>query len=86
LVSHRCKIELPDLVVPAEIENVSREGLGVVCAHESRVNDSLRVRLSDGRRLNAKVMRALPGRLGLRLDSPLSTDDPLFSAAGRAEV
>jgi hypothetical protein len=86
IVSHRCKLELPDLVVLAQIDDVSREGLGGACAHLLRVNDDLCVRLSDGRRLKAKVARVSPGRFGLRLASPLPTDDPLFSVAGRAEV
>jgi hypothetical protein len=80
-VSHRCKLELPHTVVSAQIDDVSREGLGVACAHVLNVNDSLSVRLSDGRRLKAKVARVLPGRLGLRLDSALPADDPLYSAA-----
>ena len=86
MVSYRCKLELPNHVIPAQIDDVSREGLGVTCAHALHVNDCLCVRLSDGRRLKAKVARALPGRLGLRLASPLLNDDPLFATAGQVEV
>jgi hypothetical protein len=82
MVSHRCKLELPNHVIPAQIEDVSREGLGIACTHALHINDCLCVRLSDGRRLKAKVARVLPGGLGLRLALPLLNEDPLFATAG----
>ena len=85
-VSHLCNLELPNFVVSAQIDDVSREGLGGACEHALRVNDSLCVRLSDARRLKAKVARVVPGRFGLRLTSPLSTDDLLYSVARPTKI
>jgi len=43
------------------------------------------LQLSDGRRLKAQVIRVFSGHFGLKLESPLASDDPLFSAGAQLD-
>ena len=82
-VRRACRIVLPDGVYSAEIADVSRRGLGLVCAHRLDDGQDLRVALEDGRELEATVVRRQGDQIGLSLRAPLSTADPLFQPSRR---
>jgi len=73
-----CTIVAPDGSYSAEIADVSRRGLGIVCSHPVDDGQTLRIALEDGRQLEAKVVRRQGDQIGLALSTPLSTSDSLF--------
>jgi hypothetical protein len=76
-----CKLQLPDRAVSAELVDISREGFGVQCIRAWTERQSLTIVFEDGRRMRAVVVRASRDRAGLRLETPLAANDPLFVRA-----
>jgi hypothetical protein len=77
-VRRSCALLLPDGRVSAEIEDASRNGLGILCRRPLHEGQQMTVELADGRRLSAVVARRNGDQTGLRLLTPLAADDPLF--------
>jgi len=82
-VQWSCGLEWLGGSCKAEIADVSREGLGIVCAYPLEERQPLRVALDDGRRLEATVARRQRDRIGLALRDQLSSGDPLFHPPSR---
>ena len=80
-VKKACRVVLPQGEFAAEVVDVSREGLGLVCAGPIEANQTLAVALEDGRRLEGTVVRKQGQQIGLLLARKLSFTDPLFQAA-----
>ncbi len=75
-VERSCTIHLPGGAVQARVEDLSREGLGIVCAHPLAERQQLKITLDDGTVVEAIVARARGSSYGLSLRQPL----PNFSA------
>lgn len=75
-----CQATAAGQTVAGEIDNVSRQGLGLACKLALAVGSRVAVDLRDGRRLEATVASAGANRFGLSLTTPLTNDDPLFCA------
>jgi hypothetical protein len=78
-VRHACALLLPEGRVAAEIEDVSRNGLGLRCQERLRVGQEVVVELESGRKLTGVVARANGEQAGLKLSGPLPSNDPLFA-------
>ena len=73
-----CRLILPAGQARAEIEDVSRGGLGLICSLPAREGDAAVIELTDGRRLTAVVARRSGDHVGLNLSTALSNSDPLL--------
>ena len=74
-----CRLILPRGQAWAEIEDMSRSGLGLMCSLPAREGEAAVVELADSRRLTAIVARRNGDHVGLKLTTALSGDDPLFA-------
>jgi hypothetical protein len=74
-----CRLILPGGQTRAEIEDVSRNGIGLICTAPAREGEAAVVELPDGRRLTAVVARRNDDHVGLKLSTALSSNDPLFA-------
>jgi hypothetical protein len=74
-----CRFILPGGQAQAEIEDVSRNGLGLICSLPAREGEAAVVELADGRRLTGVVARRGGDHVGLKLTTALSGNDPLFA-------
>jgi hypothetical protein len=77
-VSRSCRLVSQAGEFPAEIVDVSREGLGLVCKGPLTPGDAVAV-LVGGRRLEATVKRLAGFQIGLVLKQTLPVGDPLFT-------
>jgi PilZ domain len=77
-----CTVLVGDKWIAAELRDVGLNGLGIVCRHPLRENQSITVLLDDGRELAAKVANRNGDRVGLLLEAKLHRDDPLFHRPG----
>ena len=73
-----CRLILPGGQAWAEIEDVSRNGLGLMCSVPAREGEAAVVELADGRRLTAVIARRNGDHVGLTLSTALSSSDPLL--------
>jgi hypothetical protein len=84
----RIEVDLPvDLscagrTLPARLVNISQSGLGIESREVLSRGLSLEVTMPGGRRLAARVIWALEGRMGLALADHLAADDPLLRRPG----
>ena len=85
-----CSLISADRKVAAILDDVSRNGVGVICTHPLVEGQAISIELDDGRVLKGAVVRQRGERVGLTLEAPLAGDDPLFArgksgaaAAGR---
>jgi hypothetical protein len=78
-VRHACALLLPGGRVAAEIEDVSRNGLGLRCGQTLREGQEVVVELESGRKLTGVVVRVKGEQAGLKLSAPLPGNDPLFA-------
>jgi hypothetical protein len=74
---------LPDANVAAKLDDVSRNGCGIICKYPLSEGQPVVLELDDGRRLDATVARRVGERVGLSLARPLAGDDPLFRSDRR---
>jgi len=79
-----CTILLPTGSAPAQLQDVSLNGLGIVCKAPLAERQVVCVVLEDGRRLEAVVARRQGNNVGLALRKPLGSADPLFRQAKRS--
>lgn len=77
-LSTTCRIRTDQRVVDGVINNVSRQGLGIVCDHAFTVGQVVSVELDGGKSIKAKVAWTKGDQAGLALSQPLSLTDPLF--------
>jgi hypothetical protein len=75
---------LPGGQAQAEIEDASRNGLGLICGLPACEGETAVVELADGRRLTAVVARRSGDHVGLKLSTALSSNDPLFAGGARS--
>ena len=75
-----CKLILSSGTHRAQLSDVSRQGLAIVCDAKAVVGETVAVGLADGRQLSAKVVRTQGDKIGLQLAKSLSMNDPLFAA------
>jgi hypothetical protein len=73
-----CRLMLPHGEARAEIEDVSRSGLGLMCSVPANEGEAAVVELADGRRLTGVVARRSGDHVGLKLSTALSSSDPLL--------
>jgi len=78
-VRHVCALLLPGGRVAAEIEDVSRNGLGLRCQQKLSEGQEVVVELEGGRKLTGVVARVQGEQAGMRLSAPLPSNDPLFA-------
>lgn len=83
-VQQDCTIVLPQGSFPARVEDASRNGLGLVCDQAVQLDQSVSITLQDGRTLKAVVVRQSGSRIGLSLETPLLSLDPLLIAHANA--
>lgn len=77
---HRpCWLITADRKLPAVLDDVSRNGIGILCSAPLVDGQPITVELDDGRILSATVVRQIGERVGLALKTPLANDDPLFA-------
>lgn len=81
-VRHACALITPGGRIAAEIEDISRNGLGLRCRQPPREGQEVTVELTGGRRLTGVIARVSGQQAGLRLSTPLATNDPLFGRGG----
>jgi hypothetical protein len=81
-IHQACALILPTGRHRAQLEDVSLQGLAVVCDAPVSVGENVEVALQDGRKLRATVARRQGQKLGLRLADALAPSDPLFAAVG----
>ena len=81
VVNRACQVETEAGSHPARLEDVSRDGLGLMCDLPLSAGQKVVVGLADGRRLQASIVRVNRPRFGLRLATPLSDADPLLGGA-----
>ena len=80
-VRRTCGLTLPNgASYRATVEDVSREGLGLISDAPLLDQQAVIIALDDGRRLEATVARRQGSRIGLALTTRLAANDPLFSA------
>jgi PilZ domain len=79
-IQQACTLILPTGRHEGRLEDVSLQGLAVVCDAPISVGDNVQVALLDGRKLRATVARRQGQKLGLRLVNALAPSDPLFAA------
>ena len=81
-VRHACALIIPAGRFAAEIEDVSRNGLGLRCRQSLRVGDDVVIEVAGGRRLSGVVARSHGQQAGVRLNAPLGAVDSLFGRIG----
>lgn len=81
-VARTCTIHLASGAVQARIEDLSRDGLGVVCAQPLAEGQQIKITLDDGTQVEATVARARGSSYGLSLHAPLPNYDRLLQRAG----
>jgi hypothetical protein len=81
-IQQACTLILPTGRHRAQLEDVSLQGLAVVCDAPISIGENIEVALLDGRKLSATVARRQGQKLGLRLVDALAPSDPLFAAVG----
>jgi hypothetical protein len=74
-----CRVIVDGRAVPAQLQDISRQGLGVQCNHEFKDNQILIVEFQDGRRLKGSVVWRKDNRFGLQLNQSLEASDPLLT-------
>lgn len=79
-VQEACHVLVQGRSIPATLQNVSRDGLGILCVHPLEVEHQIEVVLGNKRLLNAVVVWQNGQRAGLRLVTPLDGYDPLLRA------
>jgi hypothetical protein len=77
-VRHACTLITPGGKAAAEIEDVSRNGLGLRCRQSLRVGEEVVIEVAGGRRLTGIVARVGGEVAGIRLGTTLPANDPLF--------
>jgi hypothetical protein len=77
-VKKNCRIVSLQGEFPAEVVDVSREGLGLVGAALIEPQQNIAVLLEDGRRLEGAVVHKQGQQIGVLLTRKLSFTDPLF--------
>jgi hypothetical protein len=78
VVDRPCEVILPSGKFGARLNDVSRNGLGIVCDGPLAEGQSLVVALPDGRRMEATIVRRYGANAGLSLRQALAATDPLF--------
>jgi hypothetical protein len=79
-IQQACTLILPTGRHQGRLEDVSIQGVAVVCDAPTSVGENVEVALLDGRKLRATVARRQGQKLGLRLVNALAPSDPLFAA------
>jgi hypothetical protein len=79
-IKQACTLILPTGRHQGRLEDVSLQGLAVVCDAPISVGEGVEIGLRDGRKLRATVARRQGQKLGLRLADALAPSDPLFAA------
>jgi hypothetical protein len=76
-----CQLHVGGEALPATLQDVSRNGLGIVCSQALEPGSTVTVEFADGRKVQAKVARSQGKVTGLHLAVPLAANDPIFRAA-----
>jgi hypothetical protein len=79
-IHQSCQLILSRGTHRAHLEDVSTQGLAVVCNVAPVIGETVTVVLQDGRRLGATVVRLQGAKIGLRLAKALAASDVLFAA------
>jgi hypothetical protein len=79
-VRQACKIVMSTGAHRAQLADVSKQGMAIVCSVSPVVGETVTVELLDGRKLGATVVRTQGDKIGLRLARSLAMSDPLFAA------
>jgi len=78
VANRACTVETEAGSYPARLEDVSRNGLGLMCDLPLAAGQKVAIVLADGRRLQASIVRNNRPRFGMLLAEPFSDDDPLL--------
>jgi len=85
-VQRSCRLILGSGSVAAKLVDISSRGLGVICKHPFMQGEKLSVELDNDRVLRASVVRRDGDHVGLLLETPLGSVDPLFAPPGTVDT